>query len=78
VPRLCRRGAVATVHRERSTIPTKLGSSGRGSRMERQRSVWINRELPGHEQERRFVNEFVSEVQRFIDFLLACEGFRIQ
>jgi hypothetical protein len=36
------------------------------------------RELPGHEQERRFVNEFVSEVQRFIDFLLACEGFRIQ
>jgi hypothetical protein len=36
------------------------------------------RELPRHEQERRFVNEFVGEVQRFIDFLLSCEGFRIQ
>ena len=38
--RLCRRGAVATVHRERSTVLTKLGSSGRGSRMDGQRSIW--------------------------------------
>ncbi|WOH51923.1 hypothetical protein [Bradyrhizobium sp. sBnM-33] len=28
--------------------------------------------------ERRFVNEFIGEVQRFIEFLLSCEGFRIQ
>jgi hypothetical protein len=34
-------------------------------------------ELPRHEQERRFVNEFVSEVQRFIAFLLTCKGFAI-
>jgi hypothetical protein len=34
-------------------------------------------ELPRHEQERRFVNEFISEVQRFIAFLLTCKGFEI-
>jgi hypothetical protein len=34
-------------------------------------------ELPEHEQERRFVNEFISEVQRFIEFLLSCKGFEI-
>ena len=28
--------------------------------------------------ERRFVNEFASQVQRFIEFLLSCEGFRIR
>jgi hypothetical protein len=28
--------------------------------------------------ERRFVNEFISEIQRFIEFLLARKGFRIQ
>jgi hypothetical protein len=36
------------------------------------------RELPRRDQERRFVDEFVSEVQRFIEFLRSCEGFRIQ
>jgi hypothetical protein len=35
------------------------------------------RELPSHDQERRFVNEFVRQVQRFIEFLLACDGFAI-
>jgi hypothetical protein len=35
------------------------------------------RELPRHEQERRFVNEFVSQVQRFIDYLSSCDGFQI-
>ncbi|MFK4525725.1 hypothetical protein ABIF90_003706 [Bradyrhizobium japonicum] len=40
-------------------------------------SDFTPREFPKHEQERRFVNEFVSEVQRFIEFLLACDGFEI-
>jgi hypothetical protein len=34
-------------------------------------------ELPKPD-ERRFVDRFVSEVQRFIEFLQSCEGFRIQ
>jgi hypothetical protein len=28
--------------------------------------------------ERRFVNRFISQVQEFIEFLMSCEGFRIQ
>jgi hypothetical protein len=36
-----------------------------------------HRELPRHEQERVFANEFVSQVQRFIDFLFASDGFQI-
>jgi hypothetical protein len=35
------------------------------------------RKLARHEQERRFSNKFVNEVQRFIDFLLASSGFEI-
>jgi hypothetical protein len=44
-----------------------------------QHNVFVSdcRDLPTHEQERRFVDEFVSEVQRFIEFLLACDGFAI-
>ena len=34
-------------------------------------------ELPKPD-ERRFVTAFISQVQRFIEFLLSCEGFRIQ
>jgi hypothetical protein len=33
--------------------------------------------LPSGQKERRFVDEFVSEVLRFIEFLHSCEGFRI-
>ncbi|WP_024506580.1 hypothetical protein [Bradyrhizobium sp. ARR65] len=39
--------------------------------------VFLPRKLTTHEQERVFVNEFVAEVQRFIEFLLACDGFAI-
>jgi len=34
-------------------------------------------ELPKPD-ERRFVDEFISQMQRYIEFLLSCEGFRIQ
>jgi hypothetical protein len=44
----------------------------------RHHDILDTRELPNHEQERRFVDQFTNEVQRFIEFLLSCEGFRIQ
>jgi|SRR6516225_2171882 hypothetical protein len=37
------------------------------------RFVWSDYEI-----ERRFVNQFIGEVQRFIEFLLTCDGFEIR
>jgi hypothetical protein len=41
------------------------------------RVLFGQRTLPRHEQEWRFANKFVNQVQRFIDFLLASNGFEI-
>jgi hypothetical protein len=39
--------------------------------------LFDHRKRARHEQERLIVNEFIGEVQRFIEFLLACDGFEI-
>ncbi|QHO72333.1 hypothetical protein ACH79_06535 [Bradyrhizobium sp. CCBAU 051011] len=41
------------------------------------RLLLVQRPLPRHELERSYANEFVNQVQRFIDFLLISDGFEI-